>query len=125
MTDATLTYLDGRLRCLEVVSAALSGLHEASVIVGAGAARRLIAASIVDRLSLVASVAAEVLEAIDDCRANEIQIDVGVAMEILAGVTDRVKLTAESGRRDKAVDALVAARFAALSCRTTPEKKAA
>jgi hypothetical protein len=125
MIDATLSYLDGRLRCLELVSAALSGLHEASVIVGAGAARRLIAASILDRLSLVTSVAEEVLEAIADCRANEIQIDVGTTMEILAGVTDRVAMSADPGRRQNATDALVAARFAALSSRTTPKKKAA
>ena len=125
MTDATLTYLDSRLRCLELVSAALSGLHEALVIVGAGAARRLIAASIFDRLSLVTSVAEEVLEAVNDCRANEIQIDVGIVLEILAGITDRVKLTAEFGRRDKAVDALMAARFAALNSRATLKRKAA
>jgi hypothetical protein len=46
-------------------------------------------------------------------------------LEILAGVTDRVKLTAEFGRRDKAFDALMAARFAALNSRATLKRKAA
>jgi hypothetical protein len=95
-----------------------------AVVVGAGAARRMIAASIMERLSLVTSVSEEVLEAIADCRSSGTQIDVGTALEILSGVSDRVKLTVESGRRNNAVDALVAARFRALNSRATAKKKA-
>ena len=76
MEDLTAN-LHSRVRCLELQAATWSGLHDAWTALPPSLARKELVPLVADRLSLVASVAGEVRETVDDC------VTAGVPFEIL------------------------------------------
>jgi hypothetical protein len=116
--------VESRLRCLEIQITTLSAYHEAWVAVGPGFSRKPIADLITDRLALVASVAGEVEDALDDLADATGRISLLVTLNLAATCEKRLA-SLQVGDTTNAKTAISHIRTAAFRFRPCPLRRAA